>query len=221
MPHDVQAWRMANAFTVGNQRLAGRIESDRVIGVQEHREPSVVGVRRREVWHPDGARVLLRQVDVHRTLVKDGHTVAVVRLQGLDPVARCRQVWAEGGFGQGRRVPPLIACVYPSGAVAVIPGKDEREYDEAGFRRPAAGQIDKLMRFEALEDAIRDRLKAVPGGCPTTEVATEIVTSELRARGFTGWTVTVSDVKGPWAPDGCATFGRFHEDRRVAELFRG
>lgn len=48
------------------------------------------------------------------------HTV-VVGATDASPVAACRVIWRRGDFG-GHVVPPLQACVLPSGAMGVFPG---------------------------------------------------------------------------------------------------
>jgi hypothetical protein len=62
--------------------------------------------------------------------------VAVVELGGLDPIARRQEVWASGGMGEPRLAPPLVACVYPSGALAVLPGKDFTTCDRLACTSP-------------------------------------------------------------------------------------
>jgi hypothetical protein len=149
--------------------------------------------------------------------------VAVVSLKGLDPVSRCREVWASGGFGEGRKVPHLVACVYPtSGAVAVVPGRDESVCDRNGFRRPEPGQIDKVVLFDRLRQAIEERLHAVPGGCADAAAATAAVDAELRVRNLTGWRVEFAYRQVPAFPGdrdpGCAGLDYIDGDRQVVQV---
>jgi hypothetical protein len=152
--------------------------------------------------------------------------VAVVDLDGLDPVARCQQVWAGGGMGTPRPAPPLVACVYPSGAVAVLPGRDTATCDKLGLREPAAGEIDRLRRFDAMQQAIERRLGIKHRACVHPATAYRVITAELRAHGFTDWRVerfrmdADGRVFGPLAEvarRGCAMIG-YQGDRRVVEL---
>lgn len=140
--------------------------------------------------------------------------VTVVDLNGLDPVQRCREVWASGGMGDGREVPPLITCVYPSGALAVLPGNSADECEKVGLPQPEAGQIDKLIRFDALKQAILVKVGAKAGRCATAEEALQIVTSELRSHGFTDWTAELADGA---AGASCVSLA-FLGDRRVVML---
>jgi hypothetical protein len=152
--------------------------------------------------------------------------VAVVGLDGLDPVARCRQVWAGGGMGRPRPAPALVACVYPSGAVAVLPGRDAAVCDRVGLREPAAGELDRLRRFDAMRRAVERRLAIGRRACVDPATAERVVTAELRAHGFRDWRVeryrmdAAGRVSGPLAEvgrRGCAMLG-YRGDRRVVEL---
>jgi len=152
--------------------------------------------------------------------------VAVVELGGLDPIARCQQVWAGGGMGTPRPAPRLVACVYPSGAVAVLPGRDTAICDELGLREPAAGEIDRLRRFDAMQQTIEQRLGVRHRACVDPAFAYRVITSELRAHGFTDWRVEhfrmdasgrIFGPLGEVAQRGCAMIG-YQGDRRVVEL---
>jgi hypothetical protein len=152
--------------------------------------------------------------------------VAVVDLDGLDPVARCQQVWASGGMGRPRPAPPLVACVYPSGAVAVLPGRDAAVCDRLGLRTPAAGELDRLRRFDRMRQAIDRRLQVRQRACVDPATADRVITAELRAHGFTDWRVerfrmdAAGRISGPLAKvgrRGCGMIG-YRGDRRVVEL---
>jgi hypothetical protein len=152
--------------------------------------------------------------------------VAVVDLEGLDPIARCQAVWASGGMGRPRPAPPLVACVYPSGAVAVLPGRDTAVCDRLGLREPAAGELDRLRRFDRLRQAIGRRLGVGQRACVDPATADRVITAELRANGFGDWRVerfrmdAGGRVSGPFAKvgrRGCAMIG-YRGDRRVVEL---
>jgi hypothetical protein len=152
--------------------------------------------------------------------------VAVVDPDGLDPIARCRQVWASGGMGRPRPAPALVACVYPSGAVAVLPGRDAAVCDRVGLREPAAGELDRLRRFDAMRLAVERRLAVGRRACVDPATAERVVSAELRAHGFRDWRVeryrmdAAGRVSGPLAEvgrRGCAMLG-YRGDRRVVEL---
>jgi hypothetical protein len=152
--------------------------------------------------------------------------VAVVELNGLDPIARCQEVWASGGMGKHRRAPQLVACVYPSGALAVLPGKDTGVCDRLGLRQPAAGELDRLRRFDAMQQAITHRLGLQHSSCVNPATAYRVIAAELRAYGLADWRVEPyrmdarGSIYGPLAKvetHGCATIG-FQGDRRVVHL---
>lgn len=152
--------------------------------------------------------------------------VAVVELGGLDPIARCREVWASGGMGRPRPAPPLVACVYPSGALAVLPGKDSATCDKLGLREPAVGEIDRLRRFDAMQQAVMQQLGVRHRACVNPATAYRVITAELRASGFTDWRVELlrmdagGRILGPLTKvgqHGCAMIG-FQGDRRVVQL---
>jgi hypothetical protein len=152
--------------------------------------------------------------------------VAVVELRGLDPIARCQEVWASGGMGRPRPAPRLVACVYPSGAVAVLPGRDATICDQLGLREPAAGEIDRLHRFDAMQQTIEQRLGVRHRACVNPSTAYRVITVELRAYGFTEWRVerfrmdASGRIFGPLAKvgqRGCAMIG-YQGDRQVVEL---
>jgi hypothetical protein len=152
--------------------------------------------------------------------------VAVVELKGLDPIARCQEVWASGGMGKPRSAPQLVACVYPSGALAVLPGKDTAVCDRLGLREPAAGELDRLRRFDAMQQAVTQRLELLHSPCVNPATAYRVITAALRAYGFTGWRVELyrmdasGSVFGPLAKveqHGCAMIG-FQGDRHTVQL---
>lgn len=152
--------------------------------------------------------------------------VAVVELNGLDPIARCQEVWANGGMGKPRPAPQLVACVYPSGALAVLPGEDPVTCDRLGLREPAPGELDRLRRFDAMQQAVAQRLGIRHNPCVNPDTAYRVITAELRAHGFTDWRVelfwmdTSGRIFGPLAKvgqQGCAVIG-FENDRRVVQL---
>jgi hypothetical protein len=152
--------------------------------------------------------------------------VAVVELKGLDPIARCQEVWASGGMGKPRPAPRLVACVYTSGALAVLPGRDPAICDRLGLREPAPGEVDRLRRFDAMQQAIAQRLQLERSPCVNPATAYRVITAELRAHGFTDWRVEPLRMDasgrglGPLtrvSQQGCAMIG-FRGDRRTVEL---
>jgi hypothetical protein len=133
--------------------------------------------------------------------------VAIVgNLNGADPLARCREVWASGGvdrgwrskllarLGRDRSVPQLVACVYPTGALAVFPGKDAAVCDRLGLRQPAAGEIAQLQRFDAFRNAVVSRY-FTQSECVNPAVARRGIRQQLKAHRLAGWqVVSAADV---------------------------
>jgi hypothetical protein len=151
-----------------------------------------------------------------------GSDAAIVELEGRDPIEVCRRLWQEGAMGGSRKAPNLIACVYPGGALAIVPGKDPAECEAIGMRRPEAGYVDSLVAFDRFQQAVLARFRAQPDGCASERVARQIVEEELRNHNLTGWTIEVKQsVAGPGGPEplrpGCFSPG-FRTDTRVVEI---
>jgi hypothetical protein len=132
--------------------------------------------------------------------------VAVVAPNGADPIARCREAWARGDVDRGWRskllarlgrdpsVPQLVACVYPTGALAVFPGKDAAVCDRLGLRQPAAGEIAHLQRFDAFRRAVVSRY-FTQSECVNPAVARRGIRQQLKAHGLADWrVVSAADV---------------------------
>jgi hypothetical protein len=131
-----------------------------------------------------------------------------------------------GALGRPRPAPPLVACVYPSGALAFFPGRDTAVYDRLGLREPAAGDLDQLRRFGAMRQAIERRLGVRQRACVDPATADRVLIAELRAHGFGDWRVerfqmdAGGRIFGPLAEGawrGCAMIG-YRSDRRVVQL---
>lgn len=137
--------------------------------------------------------------------------VAVVDLNGADPLARCREVWAGGGvdrgwrsrlpgrLGRDRSVPQLVACVYPTGALAVMPGKDSAVCDRLGLRQPAAGELAQLQHFDAFRRAVVSRY-FTRSDCVDPKVARRGIQQQLKAHGLAGWRVVSAAEVFPGEP---------------------
>lgn len=117
---------------------------------------------------------------------------------GASPVARCAALWASGAFGQGAPVPPLVTCVLPDGAYAVLPGKDDRACTVVGL--PAAlSPTSTGGSLAALQQVITDQLNG--SACATAAQAEQVLTHELAVLGLGSWSVVTAAA----APPGCAT----------------
>jgi hypothetical protein len=143
--------------------------------------------------------------------------VVVGDLNGADPIANCRDEWARGGvdrswrskllarLGRDRSAPQLVACVYPTGALAVFPGKSSAVCDRLGLREPAAGEIAQLQRFDAFRQVVVSRYFA-QSECVNPAVARRGIRQLLKAHGLAGWRV----VSAADATTGEPRFDRAH-----------
>jgi hypothetical protein len=127
--------------------------------------------------------------------------VAIVDLRGLDPVERCREVWASGALPRGRldkimatgrSTPTLISCIFPTGALAVFPGQDPADCGRLGLREPAPGELARLQRFDAFKQAVIQRYFAA-SDCVDPKVARQGVERLLKAHQMDGWRVVTLD----------------------------
>ena len=131
--------------------------------------------------------------------------VAVVDLKGMTPIEQCRQVWAQDGFRRGRidgfldrlsgraqEAPPLIVCVYPSGALAVLPGEGPEVCGQVGLREPAPGEIARLQRFDTFKNEVISRWFAT-SECPDPEIARNGIERLLKAYRLNDWRVATLD----------------------------
>jgi hypothetical protein len=141
--------------------------------------------------------------------------VSAIPSHGGDPVGTCRNAWIAGQVGPGDPPPNLVACVLRPGHAGVF---------------PAAGQADDVCRRLGLAPvdgpsplvstsvpaifALRDRVvAALQRSCLSGRQAEDVVHSELRRAGLTGWTVTITTPFTPARP--CASPGFDEPGRRV------
>lgn len=106
-----------------------------------------------------------------------------------DPVAACREVWASGGFGEGRDVPPLTACVNEGGIIAVIPG-DTQVCDRLGLANWSGALTDDEQRLVAFTDEISTLFGLT---CIEEGQAGERAREVLDKYGLQSWTVVDND----------------------------
>ena len=136
-----------------------------------------------------------------------GSSVDVVVNDGRPPLQACADLWARGAFG-AVPVPPLVACVIPSGTVGVFPsvGPDTcrtvggSQLDGGPTTSAPAGSPTTLDPL-TLTDALREALG--PQRCVDEGQAREVAQQELAARGLSTWSVVT---QAPFTPDRpCAT----------------
>ena len=125
---------------------------------------------------------------------------AVVGADGSSPVAACEELWRQGSFGGGS-VPPLTACVLPSGAVGVFPTGGEDTCERLGMAAvDSASYPEEVDEGVGLRTALVDEF--VARECVSEQQAMDLVNRELRGRGLEDWTVEVSgsfDIRRPCA----------------------
>jgi hypothetical protein len=164
-----------------------------------------------------------------------GARTQVVVGDSRGPVADCSDLWAAGAFG-GTAVPPLAACVLPSGAAGVFPA--DRGADPcAGLglepvattavappspppsvspsSLPVTTVADENGRFVAFRDAVLPQFLDAP--CVDPAAAQAIVRQELDRAGLTNWTVRTGPGVGAGfsADRPCATLSFETTDRVV------
>ena len=117
-----------------------------------------------------------------------------------DPVAACQEVWRTGPFQAWGAVPPLAACVLPSGIVGVFPGEPS-VCDRLGLARLATESGDWNARVTQLVDGLTAEL-AYPS-CVDVGVAADLVRQRLDQLALHGWTLIAPATAVPERP--CAS----------------
>lgn len=158
----------------------------------------------------------------------------VVRAPAAGPVEACAGLWRRGVLGAGTEVPPLVACVLPSGVAGVFPAPagadvctalDLVPVSPAPARPSNPGQpgqpvppqpsapgvtTDVATRIVGFRDAAVAAFLAAP--CVSPEAGEDIVRRELARAALGDWTV----VRGPFSADRpCATVSVQAEERQV------
>jgi hypothetical protein len=107
--------------------------------------------------------------------------VLIVWAGGRSPADACAEAWRQAG----QPVPPLVACAY-GGAVAVLPGRDQRACQRHALEPLPPGYAAAQGRVARLERAIM----AIERGadCLPPAVLAERVQRLLDRSGWAGWT---------------------------------
>ena len=158
-------------------------------------------------------------------------STAVPRGDAAGPIEACAGVWRRGTFGGGTEVPPLVACVLPTGVAGVFPATAGTDVctalnlvpiapppppppaptttapGPAPAPQPAADLNTRILNFR---DAALGQFLEAPCMAPAT--GAEIVRRELDRAGLGDWTV----VGGGFTADRpCATLSLRTEERQV------
>lgn len=180
------------------------------------------GVLRGGVSHPETAACFER-ADLSAA-------TAVRTVEAAGPIEACAAVWRRGIFGDGTDVPPLVACVLPSGVAGVFPATAGADVCTAlnlvpitpapppspapTLGRPPATAAppaaDLNTRILTFRDAVLAEFVDAPCMAPAT--GADIVRRELDRAGLGDWTV----VNGAFSADRpCATLSLHAEERQV------
>jgi hypothetical protein len=158
-------------------------------------------------------------------------TTAVPKAGAAGPIEACADVWRRGTFGGVTEVPPLVACVLPTGVAGVFPAAGGADVctalnlapvtptpttsppppptapGPAPAPPPAADLNTRILNFR---DAALGQFLDAPCVAPAT--GAEIVHRELDRAGLGDWTV----VSGAFSADRpCATLSLRPEERQV------
>jgi hypothetical protein len=155
----------------------------------------------------------------------------VPTVEAAGPIEACADVWRRGAFGGGTQVPPLVACVLPTGVAGVFPATAGTDVCTAlnlvpitpttsppAPTTPAPGPApappppaaDLNTRILNFRDAVLGQFLDAPCMAPAT--GADIVRRELDRAGLGDWTV----VSGAFTADRpCATLSLRPEERQV------
>lgn len=129
--------------------------------------------------------------------------LAVVVPSGTSATATCRPLWSNGTLGGGGGVPPLYACVLPSGAVGVFPSRDGTPCARLGLAQPApaTGATGRAIRLR--ETLVHD--EATSRGCLSAGEARRDAHDAFAMLGLSGWHTVVQP--GYSAAQHCSGYG--------------
>lgn len=154
------------------------------------------------------------------------------RVEAAGPIEACAGVWWMGTFGTGTEVPPLVACVLPSGVAGVFPvtaGADvctalnlvpitptqpppptsTTTPRPAPAPPPAADLNTRILNFR---DSVVGQF--IDAACIAPAAGEELVRRELERAGLGDWTIVST---GYTAERPCATLS-LHPDQRQVVL---
>jgi hypothetical protein len=156
----------------------------------------------------------------------------VPALVAAGPVEACAGLWRQGVFGPVTEVPPLAACVLPTGAAGVFPAMGGADVCTAlnlvpisapppplplqPTTTPTSGQStettagDLNSRIVAFRDATVGQFLSSP--CVSPQAGADIVRRELDRAALRDWTVVTGDFS---ADRPCATVSVRSEERQV------
>ena len=156
-------------------------------------------------------------------------TIAVRAVEAAGPIEACADVWRRGTFGGGE-VPPLVACVLPTGVAGVFPAPAGTDACTALNLVPitlvppppppattAPGPppapppaADLNARILNVRDAVLGQF--IEAGCMAPATGEDIVRRELDRAGLGDWTIVST---GYTAERPCATLSLRPDQRQV------
>jgi hypothetical protein len=162
-------------------------------------------------------------------------SAAVLTVEAAGPIEACAGVWRRGTFGGGTEVPPLVACVLPTGVAGVFPASGGADVctalnlvpisptpptrpsppttttptttTPAPAPQPTADLNTRILNFR---DAVLGQF--VDASCVAPAAGADIVRRELDRAGLGDWTVVVGAFSSERP---CATLSLQPEERRV------
>lgn len=125
------------------------------------------------------------------------------------PVNACRTVWRRGDFG-ARVVPPLQACLLPSGAIGVFPGP--RTTCRRLKLEPLTPQTVQPRSAAGVAVRLKNTLVAafLAKRCENRADAIATVRATIRRVGANGWTVQVNGPFSSTRPCASLAFDELH-----------
>lgn len=127
--------------------------------------------------------------------------VGLPRVNGLDPIEQCAEVWLTGELGPPG-TPRLLACVNPGGIAGVFPVTGTQSCADLALDAldpVSTAEVDPVVELQGI---LADSWN---GGCILLDDAVEQAEAELQRLGLDDWT---AEVFGPRRPDRpCASFG--------------
>jgi hypothetical protein len=106
---------------------------------------------------------------------------------GEDPLAQCTSAWRKQMPDWGPP-PTMIACVSPTGIIAVVPG-DDATCATLGLAKLDQGIDDQQRILLAFEDSVTTEVGEM--GCVLPERVKQIVEKRLVQFALNGWTVSI------------------------------
>lgn len=131
-----------------------------------------------------------------------------------DPTSSCVPLWRQGGQFAGSSqgfVPPLTACVLPTGAVGIFPASGGQDpCSMLGLAHVDVGGSGESASIVRVQDAL---VAAFLARCVGESEAADLARQEMDRNGLSSWRVVVQPGFNPATP--CASLAVEEPDRTV------